>query len=805
VGKSRLFYEFIHSHRAHGWLLLASSSVSYGKATPYLPVIDFLKAYFGIEVHDDTRKRREKVTGKLLTLERALEPMLPAFLALLEVPVQDQQWQALDPQQRRQRTLDALKRLLLCESQVQPLCVVFEDLHWIDAETQMVLDSLLDSLPTARILLLVNYRPEYQHSWSAKTYYTQLRLDPLPPASADALLAALLGRDSGLEPLTRLLIARTQGNPFFLEESVRTLVETGVLVGERGAYGLAQALPTIQVPATVQAVLAARIDRLPPEDKRLLQTAAVIGTAVPLPLLQAIAEIPEEMLHRSLTHLQAAEFLYETHLFPEREYTFKHALTHEVAYGSLLQERRRVLHARIVEALERLAPDRLAEQVERLAHHACRGEVWEKAVAYCHQSGTKATARAAYREAVAYFEQALEVLSHLPEQRNTREQAVDLRLDLRNALFPLGDFGRILDLLREAEVLAEALGDQGRLGRVASFMRDAFYVLGNPDHALASGQRALSIAEALGDAMLQVRAYLGLGRVHHSLGNYRQAMDSLGRTVAALTGELLYQSHWGPGLPSVGARAVLVQCQAELGVFAEGIAHGDEGIRIAKAVDRPYSLIEAYSRIGLLYLRQGDLHQAIAALERGFSVYQVWPMPLHFSSLASPLGLAYALVGRIDEALPLLEQAVEQTTAIRLMARQSLWMTALSEGYLLANRPQEASDLAGRALALARAQKERGNQAHALRLLGDITAYGDAPQVEPAQDYYRQAIALAEELGMRPLLAHCHLGLGGLYAKTGHPEPARVELTAVVDLYRAMDMTFWLPQAEAALAQVEGP
>ena len=501
VGKSRLFYEFTHSHRTHGWLLLASSSVSYGKATPYLPVIDLLKAYFGIEVHDDARKRREKVTGKLLTLERALEPTLPAFLTLLEVPVEDQQWQALDPQQRRQRTLDAFKRLLLRESQVQPLCVVFEDLHWIDAETQAVLDSLLDSLPTARILLLVNYRPEYQHGWGAKTYYTQIRLDPLPPASADALLAALLGHDPSLEPLKRLLIARTQGNPFFLEESVRTLVETGVLVGERGAYRLAQALPTIQVPATVQAVLAARIDRLPPEDKRLLQTAAVIGTEVPWPLLQAIAEVPEEALHRSLTHLQAAEFLYETRLFPEHEYTFKHALTHEVAYGSLLQERRRTLHARIVEALERLFPDHLAEQVERLAHHACRGEVWEKAVAYSRQSGAKATARAAYREAVAYFEQALEALPRLPEHRDTREQAIDLRLDLRNALFPLGDFGRILDLLREAESLAEALGDQGRLGRVSAFMIAAFQMRGDPDRALASGQRTLSIAEALGDSI----------------------------------------------------------------------------------------------------------------------------------------------------------------------------------------------------------------------------------------------------------------------------------------------------------------
>src|SRR5262249_8304938 len=264
--------------------------------------------------------------------------------------------------------------------------------------------------------LLVNYRPEYQHGWGSKTYYTQLRLDPLPPASAAEILQALLGDDPSLAPLKQLLIERTEGNPFFLEESVRTLVETGVLQGERGAYRLGQALQTIQVPATVQAVLAARIDRLPLAEKGLLQTAAVIGHEVSLPLLQTIADLPEEVLHRSLARLQATEFLYETRLFPECEYTFKHALTHEVAYGGLLHERRRALHGQIVEALEALAGDRLAEQIERLAHHALRGEVWDKAVAYCRQAGTKAAEHSAYREAVTYIEQALQALPHLPER-----------------------------------------------------------------------------------------------------------------------------------------------------------------------------------------------------------------------------------------------------------------------------------------------------------------------------------------------------------------------------------------------------
>ena len=387
VGKTRLVYEFTRSHHTHDWLVLESSSVSYGKATAYLPVRDLLKAYFQIDDRDDGRKIREKLTGKLLTLDAALGPTLPAFLTLLDVPVEDRHWQALDPAQRRQRTLEAIKGLLLRESQVQPLLLVFENLHWIDAETQAVLDSLIDSLPTARLLLLVNYRPEYQHGWGNKTYYTQLRLDPLPTASAEELLQALLGDDPSLVPLKRLLIERTEGNPFFLEESVRALVETGVLVGERGAYRLAKPLDSLQVPATVHAVLAARIDRLPPEEKRLLQTAAVIGTEVPFALLQAIVELSEEELRRGLGHLQAAEFLYETSLFPELEYTFKHALTHEVAYGSLLLERRRALHARIVAASERLYADRLTEQAERLAQHAFRGEVWDKAVAYCRQAG----------------------------------------------------------------------------------------------------------------------------------------------------------------------------------------------------------------------------------------------------------------------------------------------------------------------------------------------------------------------------------------------------------------------------------
>jgi tetratricopeptide (TPR) repeat protein len=793
VGKSRLVYECVRAHHLQGWRVLESASVSYGKATPYFPVIDLLRRYTRVEERDEARTIRAKVTGQVLTLDATLQEVIPALLSLLDALPDDSPFRALDPPQRRQGTLDACKRVLLRESQVQPVLLVFEDLHWIDTETQALLDSLVESLPTARLLLLVNYRPEYRHGWGSKTYYTQLRLDPLPPGSADELLRGLLGDDPGLAPLKRLLIERTEGNPFFLEESVRALVETGVLVGAPGAYRLAQPVNNLQVPATVQAVLAARIDRLPPEAKRLLQTAAVVGTEVPLPLLQAIAELSEAALHGGLAQLQAAEFLYQTHLFPEHEYTFKHALTHEVAYSSVLQERRRVLHARIVEALEALTGDRVAEQVERLAHHALRGEVWEKALAYCRRAGEKAMARSAHREAVGSFEQAISVLPHLPEQRHTREQAIDLRVSLRSALWPSGDLGRILAYLREAETLAEALDDPRRLAQVSLFLFENFRFIGAYDQAIAAAQRALALATASGEIVLQAQANQRLGQAYHAQGDYRRAIDCLRQSMAGFDGAQR-REHFGQViLPAVLSRAYLAWCHAEVGTFAEGRALGDEGLRIAEDVAHPGSLMYAYHGTGLLALRQGGLPRALPWLERAIGLNHDADLPLFFPWIAAALGAAYALAGRSTEAVLLLTQALEQAMATGTVIHQALCRLSLGEAQLLASRIKEAHALAEQALRLAREHRERGNEAYALRLLGDIAAHRTPPDVDEAEAHYRPALALAEELGMRPLQAHCHHGLGTLYAAVGQREQARTALTTAIAMYRAMDMTFWLP------------
>jgi class 3 adenylate cyclase/tetratricopeptide (TPR) repeat protein len=794
VGKSRLVHEFTHSHRIQDRLVLEASCLSYGKATSYLPVIDLLKGYFKIGNRDDHREMRDKVLGRVLGLDRALEPMLPPLLALLDVPVDDRGWQNLDPPQRRQRTLEAVRRLLLRESRVQPLVVVFEDLHWVDEETQTLLDGLVDSLSSAGILLLVNYRPEYEHRWGSKTIYSQLRLDSLPAESAAELLGALLGPDPGLAPLTQRLVKR--GNPFFLEETVRTLVETGALAGTRGAYRLTRPVDALQIPVTVQAVLAGRIDRLSPEDKRLLQAASVVGKDVPFAVLEAIAELPDEALRQALARLQAAEFLYEARLFPDLEYTFKHALTHEVAYGGVLQERRRPLHARIVEALERLHENRLDEHVEALAHHAFLGERWAAAARYLRLAAARASARSASREAVTHLERALVALHRLPEGPGVAADDIDVRLELRNALLPLGDNRAMFTHLHAAEALAGARGDDRRLGWALAYLTVCFTAAGDQDEAIARGQRALALGAAAGDDGLWTMGRFFLGVASLCGGAVADAAELFQQVVTALAGARAAERFGEPGPPAQFARAFLGWSFAELGRFDEAVALGEESLRMAQAIDQPFTLMHGYFGAGIPYLTRGDVARAIPPLEQGLALCRATDTRLWLGEIAADLGLAYALAGRIDDALPTLEFALKEAAATGLRFTYARQHAQVGEAYLLAGRRDEAGRLAAIALEAARGQKQRGQEAAALRLSADV-ALCELDR-ERAESSYRHALALATEIGLRPLAARCHHGLGSLYRRTGQGPEAQRHLDAATDLYREMGMRFWLDRALSA-------
>ena len=797
VGKSRLVYEFTHSHRLQDWLVLESASVSYGKATSYLPVIDLLKSYFKIQDRDDRREIREKVTGKLLTLDRALEPTLPALLSLVDVPADDASWGTLDPAQRRQETLDAVKRLLLREAREQPLLVIFEDLHWIDGETQTLLDGLVESLGSARLLLLVNYRPEYQHAWGSKTAYSQMRLDALPAESAEELLDALLGDDPGLAPLKQLLVRR--GNPFFLEETVRTLVETKALAGERGRHRLTQPVKAIQVPATVQAMLAARIDRLPAEDKRLLQTASVVGKDVPFTLLQAIANLPDEALRHGLDHLQAAEFLYETGLYPDLEYAFTHALTHDVTYGSLLQERRRDLHTRIVEAIETLHRDRLDGEIERLAHHALRGELREKAMHYLRQAGVKAAARSALPDARVRFEQALGVLEALPESQSTLEQAFEIRLELRRVLSLLGEVRRSRERLREAETLAERLNDDSRRGRLCALMTITHTQLGELDEALASGTRALAMGRALGDLELRILATSNLEEVYYLRGEYARVVELATDNLVALPADRVDEHFGNAAPPSVDDRFWLVLSLAELGRFAEAAEYEAEAITLAESTHHAYTVGLAHYA-DTLHLLKGDWTKARSRIEHGIAVLRAGNVVLVLASAVASSAWVLAQLGEVSDALSRLwegEDLLERDAARGIVAHRGWAYYSLGRACLALGRLDDARRLGDRAVDSSPAHP--GYAAHALHLLGDIATHPDRFDAESGEAHYRQALALAESRGMRPLVAHCHFGLAKLYRHTGKRQEAQEHLNTATAMYREMDMRFWLEQAEAIM------
>jgi tetratricopeptide (TPR) repeat protein len=432
--------------------------------------------------------------------------------------------------------------------------------------------------------------------------------------------------------------------------------------------------------------------------------------------------------------------------------------------------------------------------------------VWEKTVPYCRQAGAKAFARSALREAVGYFEQAMVALQHLPEVRDTREQAIDLRLDLYTSLFQLGEYRQTLVHLREAETLATTLGDQRRLGCVSDYMSNLLVAMGDNDGAFVSGQRLLALATALGDLSLLTQAHIRLGFVYHVLGDYQRAVGLLRQAVEALpeasSRERVGARAGSANPPAVSSRTRLLWSLAEVGQFIEGEARGEEGVRIAEAAEHLASLSLAYMGVGSLSLGKGDFQKAVSVLERGLRLCDIGQISTFFMMTAAALGYAYALSGRVAEALPLLEQGLEESERSGFMFSYALWVVWLSEAYLLADRQEEVLALAQRALAHSREHKERGHEAHALRLLGEIAAQCHPPDVTQAAAHYQQALALAEALGMRPLQAHCHRGLGTLHLKTGRPEQARAALSAAIALYRAMDMTFWLPQAEAALAQV---
>jgi tetratricopeptide (TPR) repeat protein len=609
-----------------------------------------------------------------------------------------------------------------------------------------------------------------------------------------------LGSDPSLTTVKGFLAERASGNPFFAEEIVRALAGTGVLEGARGSYRLARPFSSIEVPPTVQAVLAARIDALPAAEKRLLHEAAVIGHDAPFTLLHAISGLKENTLRGLLDNLQAAEFLYVTQLFPDLQYTFKHSLTHDVTYRGVLHERRRDIHARVVDAMETLYADRLGEQVERLAHHAVGGEQQEKAVHYLRQAGGKAAARAALSDARAWFEQALNILKALPESQAALEQGFEIRLELRPVLRQLGEGRQMLDQLHEAEALAERLKDDRRRGQVCGFMTTVQATLNELDEALLTGARALDIAQRLGDLRLRILTTSYLEQAYYYRGEYERVIEFATHNLAALPAELVHE-YFGMAVPaSVFGRAWLIMSLAELGRFAEAAKYEAEAIRIAEPTEHAFTIGWAHFAASMLHVLKGDWAKARSRVGHWIAMLQSGNVAIHLPWAVASAAWAMAQAGEVDEALSRVrevEQLLERHAARGIVGHRGWAYHAVSRACLLLGRLDEARRLGH--YSVESSQRQPGFAAHALCLLGDIATHSDRFDAESGAAHYREALALAQLHSMRPVIAHCHLGLARLYRRTGQPERVNENLTTAMMMYREMDMGFWLERGKAEM------
>ena len=782
VGKSRLYHEFMHSHRVQDCFVIASTSVSYGKAASYFPLIELLRTYFRIEGRDDARLIREKVTGRLLSLDRALEPFLAAVLWLLDISPDDPQWERLDPPQRRQQILDGVKRLLLRESQNQPVVVVFEDLHWIDAETQALVDALIEALPAARVLMLVNYRPEYQHTWGSKTYYRQLRIDPLPVTSAHQLLDSLLGSDPTVQPLKALLVQRTQGTPFFLEEGVRTLVETKVLLGDPGSYRLLKSLDAIEVPATVKALLAARIDRLNAEEKAVLQAASVVGTDVPFEVLQAIADIPTDQLRRCLAQLQAAEFLYEIKIFPDLEYTFKHALTHEVAYGSLVGDRRRALHARIVEAIERLYADRLDEQVERLAHHAVRSEVAGKAVPYLYEAGTRAVQRSANGEAVTYLRQGLNLASKLPSDRARMRHELRLLLALGPALQQVQGFGadEVETTYTRARELCEQVGEPVELFQALWGLW--LYTVGGKarfNEGPRIAQELLDLAERQGDPALLLEARHALSPTTLWVGEPAAARQHAEQGIALYDQErhrslaFLYGGH-DPGVCCHMHSALALWM---LGYPRAALDRGRRGMTLARDLAHPLSIANALPFLGAVQQLRGEVEEVreLADATMELSTAHGLPQWLAIGRLLS--GWVQAERGH---GVAQLQSAVDDYRSKgKFDFWESFFLTLLAAACLKHGAIEDGLRTVADALKGADQTGAQVYNAEFHRLRGELLLARDPADASQAEASFNRALAIAGTQNAKSWELRASLSLGRLWRGQGRRDEAAQLLNGI--------------------------
>jgi class 3 adenylate cyclase/tetratricopeptide (TPR) repeat protein len=832
IGKSRLLLEF---RRRLGDEATWSEgrSMSFGRAMAFHPLIDLLRRNFRIEEGDTEGTIVTKIERGILRLGEDLRPLLPYLHYLLSVDPGDPAVLTMDPQQRRGEIFDALRRLTIRAAEVRPQVAVFEDAHWMDQATEAYLLFTADSIPTSRVLRLLTYRPGYVHPFGERTYHTRMALNHLSTEHSIEMAQAMLATERLPEALQALIVRKAEGNPFFVEEVVKSLQEVGALRRTEGGYVLAKRLEEVVVPDTIQDVIMARIDRLEEAPKRTLQLASVIGREFTRRLLDRLAEIRAQT-EEFLRELKAIELIYEKSVFPELAYMFKHALTHEVAYNSLLVQRRKELHRLIALAIEELYADRLADQFEVLAYHFMKGEEWAKALEYLLKAAEKAAQAFAIREAVVLYDQALEAAGKLGAAADART-LMAIHQAKSNLYFVLSDFERSRAEGERLLTLARQTQDRESEGAALVRMAYASRWAHDFDRALASARQAIAVGEEADAKSALAGGLFITGLIHSSIGRLDQAKDEYDRalTVSRSGGDALHQSL---SLSYVG----LLKNWA--GEYSEASGFLSEALPIAREHNLLVPLLNSFFAYGLTLTGKGNYDAALVTFEEGLDLSEKVGNEVYHHRLLNGLGWLYIELGDLDRALGLNRQSAEgarkrgdhevianaelnlgdiflakgdlasaqeyfggvyrlvkdPTTSDWQKWRYSTHLFAsLGELWLARGNPARAREFAQHCLELATRTNSRKYLVKGYRLRGEIAlARG---QWDEAEEALRRALAIAQAIANPTQLWKTHLAFGRLHSETKKPEAARQAYRAAREVIDRIKAGLQNPELRASL------
>jgi class 3 adenylate cyclase/tetratricopeptide (TPR) repeat protein len=802
VGKSRLLFEFRHRLPQDEFGFLEGHCIHFGGAMPYLPILDILSSFFEIQEGEREMVIRKRIKERILGLDQKLEGLLSPIQDLLSLEVEDESYLKLEPKQRRERVFEALRDLIIRGSQERPLVLVIEDLHWIDKTSEEFLGYFIGWLANVKVLLILLHRPEYAHQWGTKSYFNRIWLDQLTLKSSAELVSAILEGGETAPELNNLILNRAAGNPLFMEELTHSLLENGSIQRTGDQYVLSKKPSDLQVPDTIQGIIAARMDRLEESLKRIMQIASVIGREFAFRILQAILEIKED-LKSNLLNLQGLEFIYEKRLFPELEYIFKHALTQEVAYNSLLLKRRKEIHEKTGQAIEELYPERLEEFYEMLAYHYSKSDNLDKACHYLKLSGNKSTRNNSLWEAFRFYQEALSLLKQMPQTEENKRDQVEVILlmagPMRQLAYPEDSF----KFLQEGEKLVKEVGDGKSKSYLDSFIGLFYSHKGDPLLGRQYLEDSFAEAERIQDIEIMTPVCSSLATSYQFEGDYKKRVSLLPKVIALLEKTHRESEFFGlTANPYSIMHAWYGESLAALGEFRAGGELLEKALSLAHTLKHLYTIGVVEFLYGFLFVLKGDGENTIKYFQSAIEYLEKSQAVIYLPSAWGCLGYGYFLLGDLNSALKFVEKGLKMHQDMGLPFYMSSFHSSLSIIHGDSNHWEEAKGQAGQALKFAQTNQEKFIEGLSWLLLGRAIGKMEKAQFDMAEEYIHKGMKILEELGIKPDLPLGYLYLGELYADAGLKEKSLEHLKKAEGLFQEMGMDYWLGKAQAALGKL---